>query len=202
MPPWRSRYGQHLFISSAYGLPLIQRQAITWTNADFIINRSREQTLMKFERKYIRFLSRKCISKCRLQNGGHFVHVLMCKPHSQSNGALHTCLWPQVEIQIIEEARMNEWMRKQESIPWLTYCPMWSKYMPAHWGNIGSGNGLSPIRLQTITWADAELLSIVPIRTKLQNQNMKTFIEENALANGIGKMSAILSRGKWVNSAP
>ena len=74
--------------------------------------------------------------------------------------------------------------------------------MPAHWGNIGSGNGLSPVRLQAITWADAELLSIVPIRTKLQNQNMKTFIEENALANGIGKMSAILSRGKWVNSAP
>ena len=32
-----------------------------------------EQILMKFQSKYKTFHSRKCILKCRLQNGGHLI---------------------------------------------------------------------------------------------------------------------------------
>ena len=36
-----------------------------------------------------------------------------------------------------------------------------------NWVNIGSGNGLLPVRHQAITWTNAGLLSIVPLGTNL-----------------------------------
>ena len=35
--------------------------------------------------------------------------------------------------------------------------------------NIGSNNGLSPVRWQAITWTNADLLSIGPIETYLSD---------------------------------
>ena len=65
----------------------------------------------------------------------------------------------------------------------------------------GSGNGLSPIRHQAITWTNATLMSIGPLGTnfnEILNQNTKLFIHENALENVFCEMAAILSRGEWV----
>ena len=63
-------------IVSGNGLSHVRRQSITWTNADVLSNmNSRGQTSMNFESKYQVFLLGKLISKCRLRNGGHFVHA-------------------------------------------------------------------------------------------------------------------------------
>ena len=72
-----------------------------------------------------------------------------------------------------------------------------------NWINIGSGNGLSPDWHQAITWTNAALLSIIPLRTNYSEiwiniQNFSFMI--NALENAVCKMAAILSRGRWVNT--
>ena len=38
-----------------------------------------EQISMKYQSTFIYFHSRKCIGKCRLENGSHFVSALMCQ---------------------------------------------------------------------------------------------------------------------------
>ena len=71
-----------------------------------------------------------------------------------------------------------------------------------HWGwmthicisklkSIGSDNGLSPGRRQSIIWTNAGILLIGPSRTKLQwnfNQNSCIFVQENAFENGSASM--------------
>ena len=68
---------------------------------------------------------------------------------------------------------------------------------------IGSDNGLSPWRRQTIIWTNAGLLLIAHLGTNASenlNQNLYIFIEENALENIVWKMVAILSRPQYVKS--
>ena len=60
--------------------------------------------------------------------------------------------------------------------------------------------GLSPERLQTIIWANDEIVNWT-LRNKLQwnfNQNSNIFIQGNALENVVGEMTAILSRSQCV----
>ena len=87
---------------------------------------------------------------------------------------------------------------------------MFSRVQLAHWGHvmhlcicnlavIGSDNGLSPSRCQTMIWTNAGIL----IRNKLQwnaNRNSNFFIEENAFQYVIWKMLAIFSRPQCVNN--
>ena len=70
-----------------------------------------------------------------------------------------------------------------------------------NWVSIGSGNGLSPVWHQTITWANAGLLSIGPLGTNFSEIRIKIqiFIDENAIENVVRKMSAILSWPQCVN---
>ena len=42
----------------------------------------------------------------------------------------------------------------------LTHLPLAQHICSAELGSIGSGNGLSPVRHQTITWTNVDLLSI------------------------------------------
>ena len=65
------------FIGSDNGLSLGWRQAIIWTNAGILLIGSLEQTFVKFEFKFKCFHSRKCIWKCRLENGRHFVSICL-----------------------------------------------------------------------------------------------------------------------------
>ena len=64
---------------------------------------------------------------------------------------------------------------------------------------IGSDNGLSPGRHQTIIWTSSNL------RNKLQwsiKRNSYIFILENGFENVVCEMAAILSRTQCVNSLP
>ena len=78
-----------------------------------------------------------------------------------------------------------------------------------HWGRlthiciseltiIGSDNGLSPRRRQTIIWNNVNWT----LRNKLQwnfNRNSNIFIQENALEHVVCEMASILSRPQCVN---
>ena len=52
----------------------------------------------------------------------------------------------------------------------LTYLPQCHIYVSVSWVNIGSGNGLSPVQRQAITWTSADFLSIEPLRKNF-NEN-------------------------------
>ena len=58
-------------IGSDNGLSPIRRQAIIWSNGGLL---SIGSLGANFNSKYKTFDSRKCVWKCRLRNGGHFVH--------------------------------------------------------------------------------------------------------------------------------
>ena len=67
---------------------------------------------------------------------------------------------------------------------------------------IASDNGLSPGRCQSITWSNADLLSIRPLGTNFNEiliGNMEIFICKNAFENVICEMAANLSQPQWVN---
>ena len=70
------RETQLTIIGSDNGLSPGRHQAILWTNAG-ILN-PYEQNSVKSLSKFINFHSRKCIWKCRLRNGGHFVSASLC----------------------------------------------------------------------------------------------------------------------------
>ena len=54
------------------------RQAIIWTMLEYCWLDHWEQTSMKSQSNFIHCHSRKCIWKCRLENGGHFGSASMC----------------------------------------------------------------------------------------------------------------------------
>ena len=72
------------------------------------------------------------------------------------------------------------------------------------WVTIGSSNGLSPIRCQTITWTNAALLSIELLEQSSVrfDRNFIIFIKKIHLKVSSAKMAAILSKGEnsWKQS--
>ena len=70
--------------------------------------------------------------------------------------------------------------------------------------SIGSGNGLSPVRWQAISWTNADLLSIGPLGANLSEIQMEihnfSFMKMH-LKMLSAKMAAILSIGRWVNNS-
>ena len=74
-------------IGSDNGLSPGRRQAIIWTNAGILLIRTsgtnfseilNEILAFSFKKMHLHFHSRKCIWKCRLRNGVHFVSASMC----------------------------------------------------------------------------------------------------------------------------
>ena len=66
-------------------------------------------------------------------------------------------------------------------------------------GSIDSGNGLSPVRRQAITWTNADLPSIGPSETIVNEiwiRNSNISIHENAFEHVVCKLVTILSRGR------
>ena len=63
------------------GLSSFWCQTIIRPNAGILLTRPRGQSSVRFELKYKKFLSRKWIWKCCLQNGGHFVSASMWSQH-------------------------------------------------------------------------------------------------------------------------
>ena len=71
--------------------------------------------------------------------------------------------------------------------------------------NIGSDNGLSPIRRQAITRTNADLLLIgrleqtsVKYESKYKTFIHDAFVNDNAFGNIVCKITAILSGGRWM----
>ena len=95
---------------------------------------------------------------------------------------------------------------------WTIYMYLWPWSHLTHWGRvthicvgnltiIGSDNGLSLGRRQTIILTNAGILSIGPLRNKLQwnfNRNSNIFIPENAHEKVVCEMASILSRPQCV----
>ena len=65
-------------ISSVNGLSPGRYQAIIWTNAGILLLDPDEQTTVKSSSIFKHFHSRKCVWKCHLGNGGHFVPASLC----------------------------------------------------------------------------------------------------------------------------
>ena len=92
----------------------------------------------------------------------------------------------------------------------LTHLPQCHIYTPLNWAIIGSGNGLSPIRHQAITWTNAGLLSIGQIQWNQLGTNFSEIwirvlsfsFKKMHLQIPSAKMAAILSRGRWLNNEP
>ena len=86
--------------------------------------------------------------------------------------------------------------------PFKTHLPLVSHICVCELGQLGSDNGLSPGRSQTIIWTNAELLLIKPHGTYISQRNFiwnwKIFIQENALEHVVCETAAILSRVRWV----
>ena len=53
--------------------------------------------------------------------------------------------------------------------------PPGAAYMSVNWVNIASGNGLSPVRRQTITWTNTDLLSIGPLGINFSEIQIKIY---------------------------
>ena len=65
-----------------------------------------------------------------------------------------------------------------------------------NWVSIGSGNGLSPVRRQAITWTRADLLSIGPLGTYFNEMRIEIlFIKEIAFENVVYEIATIFAMG-------
>ena len=81
-------------ICSDNGLSPDRCQVIIRTNAGILLIRNLEQTSLKSWVKLIYFHSRKSISKCRLDTGGHLVWASMCNPLSEGDKQHTDCaIW-------------------------------------------------------------------------------------------------------------
>ena len=67
----------------------------------------------------------------------------------------------------------------------LIYCRL---YASVNWVSIGSGNGLSPVRRQAITWTNAKLLSIGLLGTNFSEIQSKFESSVISLITRIGFM--------------
>ena len=75
--------------------------------------------------------------------------------------------------------------------------------MSVNRASFGSGNGVSPVRRQTITWSIACLLSIRLLATNVSEIRIGIIsfsLMKMHLKLSSAKMAVILSRGRWVNN--
>ena len=85
---------------------------------------------------------------------------------------------------------------------WLSHLPLLPHVSGSELGQHCSGNGLSPIWCQAITWTYAQLLLIRPLGTNFSGIGIK---KENFLFTKMHlnmsstKKTVILSRGRWVS---
>ena len=104
-------------------------------------------------------------------SGYHDSGWLLC--HKQAR------ISPQIVISHGMPHRLTLWQNTQL----LTHLPMCHIFASVNWVDIGSDNGLSPIRHQAIIWSNSEILSVGPLGTNLSEiliKIQKIFIHENA----------------------
>ena len=74
----------------------------------------------------------------------------------------------ETNFSLIQLSRIYYWLKRFSSSP--PYCCI---HASVNWISIGSGNGLSPIRHQAITWTNAHLLSIGSFGTNFSEIRIK-----------------------------
>ena len=87
------------------------------------------------------------------------------------------------------------------SLNGLTHLPRWGGciYASLNWVIFGSGNGLSPVQRQAISWTNTGLLSIELVGASFSGIWILSFsFKKMQLKRLSAKMAAILSRGRWV----
>ena len=85
----------------------------------------------------------------------------------------------------------------------LTHLPECRIYASVNWVSIDSGNGLSPVYCQAITWTNADFLLIGPfeidfIAIRIEKQNF--LFTKNAFGKVVCEMACILSMGRLVKN--
>ena len=122
---------------------------------------------MTFQLKYNKFHSRKCISKCRLQNGSHF--------------ALASCV-KQIFINIDPADAVAPTLTHWGRVTHICVCELTT---------IGSDNSLSPGRRQAFIWTNAGILLIGPLGTNFS----EILIEIDTFSSK--KIHLKMLSGKW-----
>ena len=126
---------------------------------------------MKFELKHYSFHPSKRLWKCRLQNVGHIAEVCVLKEIFEFEKWLITCLFVSVHCEQVT-----------------LLCTTLNQI------TIGSGNGLSLVRHQAITWTNPDWLLLGTRMNKLQwncNQNTEQKYHENDIEKSFSKCNFV-----------
>ena len=95
---------------------------------------------------------------------------------------------------------MNSWIKL--NLRWVTALTHWGRVTHicvSKLPTIGTDNGVSPRRHQTIIWTNAVILLIRTLGTNFNESAIEIFIHENPFQKVAWKMAAILSRPQCVN---
>ena len=112
------------------------------------------------------------------------VHWLVRFEASYGTTVMYDEWWFMGHYQVPDMTLTQFWLCMAHNMQRVNSSPPWCCiYASVNWASIGSGNGLSPVRRQAITWTRAGLLSIGLNGNEFQwnsNRNSVIFIQENA----------------------
>ena len=96
-----------------------------------------------------------------------FWHAILCSKHTNPwkiiiDRSFRCCPPRAVFLKLV--------LWRQHRIAWLD---LWRHAKVRHWHHISSGNGLQPVWRQTITWTNADVLSIGPLGTNFSEIRIK-----------------------------
>ena len=155
-------------IGSDYSLAPGRRQAIIWTNDRILLIRTFRTHFSEIVRKIIHFHSRKCISKCRQENGGHLVSASKClscfpftlefcrhlgstaPPMSQLLWLCKTSRQQNVDIEMGPTSSTAIIL----TIKVEAFQVWWCIKVSVNCAIIGLGNALEPVHPQAFTWTN------------------------------------------------
>ena len=82
--------GELIIIGSVMACRLVDAKPLCEPMLEYCWLYPYEQALMKYYSKFIHFHSRKCMWKCRVRNGGHFVSASMCERNTIQSSQMWT----------------------------------------------------------------------------------------------------------------
>ena len=126
------------------------------------------------------------IAMCNIRRFKCFINILYASLHIPNKSQSH----PHKEL------TMDVPLPTRACSQFKLIFPLCRIYASVNWVSIGSDNGLSPIRCQTITQTNAGILFIGPLATHF----CEILIHKNASENIVCDMAATLFRGIELNS--